>query len=186
MKTSGWLGWAVGVLVAGGVAWGSGADPVAQARAAAGELGRTLKARLLAAMEQGGPEAGITVCAEVAEDLAREVSGRVGVEVRRTSDRARNPANQATDWRRTGLAALQAQLDGGVPSMQVAWTETTEQEVRVMLPIVTEPLCLTCHGAELAPGIATALQARYPDDRATGYAAGELRGAFTVRWPVDG
>jgi hypothetical protein len=51
-----------------------------------------------------------------------------------------------------------------------------------MKPIVTAPLCLTCHGETLAPGVAAAVESRYPQDRAVGFAAGDLRGAFHVSW----
>ena len=58
-----------------------------------------------------------------------------------------------------------------------------------MRPIVLAPQCLGCHGkvAELAPGVAAVLAQRYPGDLATGYAAGDLRGAFSVRvaLPLD-
>jgi hypothetical protein len=144
----------------------------------------TLKERLLAAMQEGGPAAGITVCADEAERLATETSARLGVAVRRTSDRARNPANDPNDWQARGLADLTRRLATGETGPSLVWMESDEQEVRVMLPIVTEPLCLTCHGVELAPGVQEALAQRYPDDQATGYAAGDLRGAFSVRWPV--
>ena len=42
------------------------------------------------------------------------------------------------------------------------------------------PLCLTCHGAALSPDVEAALAESYPEDHATGYSAGDLRGAFVV------
>ncbi|MBZ0088891.1 MAG: DUF2309 domain-containing protein, partial [Thermoanaerobaculia bacterium] len=46
--------------------------------------------------------------------------------------------------------------------------------------------CGACHGqpGELAPGVAEVLARRYPGDTATGYTAGDLRGAISVRVPL--
>ena len=51
-------------------------------------------------------------------------------------------------------------------------------------PIVTQPLCLACHGSSLAPEIAERLAADYPDDRATGFEVGDLRGVFWAEFPA--
>ena len=49
------------------------------------------------------------------------------------------------------------------------------------------PPCLKCHGApdQLGPGVAAAVQAEYPYDQAMGYAKGDIRGAWTVKIPLD-
>jgi hypothetical protein len=43
-------------------------------------------------------------------------------------------------------------------------------------------MCLACHGQTLAPGVAEVLAREYPRDAATGFSAGQLRGAFYVVW----
>jgi len=50
---------------------------------------------------------------------------------------------------------------------------------------VLQPLCATCHGMTLAPPVAEAVAARYPEDDATGFGVGELRGAFLIDWPAE-
>ena len=57
-------------------------------------------------------------------------------------------------------------------------------ERRYLRAIVMQPVCLACHGATLAPEIATAIARDSPQDAATGFETGQLRGAVTVRWPV--
>ena len=49
-------------------------------------------------------------------------------------------------------------------------------------PIVMQPLCLVCHGEILQPEIAARIAELYPDDRATGFKEGDLRGAFWVEF----
>ena len=48
------------------------------------------------------------------------------------------------------------------------------------------PQCLACHGPResQSPELRTALERDYPHDAATGYAVGELRGAFTLQRQV--
>ncbi|MDQ8208480.1 DUF3365 domain-containing protein [Coraliomargarita sp. SDUM461003] len=49
-------------------------------------------------------------------------------------------------------------------------------------PILLQTGCLACHGdpASIAPEVAQKIAQLYPADTATGFAVGELRGAFRV------
>jgi hypothetical protein len=47
------------------------------------------------------------------------------------------------------------------------------------IPTAAEP-CLMCHGSGLDPALKAEIERLYPDDQATGFKAGERRGAFTV------
>ena len=49
-------------------------------------------------------------------------------------------------------------------------------------PIVAQPLCLTCHGKAISEATRAALAERYPDDKATGFEKGDLRGLFWVEF----
>ncbi|MEX2498681.1 MAG: DUF3365 domain-containing protein [Wenzhouxiangellaceae bacterium] len=40
--------------------------------------------------------------------------------------------------------------------------------------------CVICHGESIAPELAETIKQLYPQDQATGFAPGELRGAFSV------
>jgi hypothetical protein len=50
-----------------------------------------------------------------------------------------------------------------------------------------DPTCLSCHGPvdTLDPELREALAQRFPDDEATGYQLGELRGAYVAELPGD-
>ena len=45
--------------------------------------------------------------------------------------------------------------------------------------------CLTCHGSSLAPDVAAQISDLYPQDRAVGFEAGDLRGVFWLEFPAD-
>jgi len=145
------------------------------------ELLKPFKQQLMGALQAGmqqGPAAAIDVCRLQAPEIAESLS-RDGVALGRTSHRLRNPANAGPAWATRELEAYLDKAEAGRPRT-VALGEGRTGYVE---PIVTQPLCLACHGANLAPEIEAALRTQYPQDRATGFEAGELRGIFWVSYP---
>jgi hypothetical protein len=158
---------------------------VLESRAAAQQFGGRLLGELTTALANSPVEA-IRVCSVRAPQIAAEEGARVGASVGRTALRVRNPGNVPVDWQQRGLESFAAELAAGRDAASLEFVETTAsggvRERRWMKPIVTAPMCLACHGEALAPRVAAAVAAQYPADRATGFAAGELRGAFYVVW----
>lgn len=134
---------------------------------------------LTAALAQG-PEHAIDVCRLRAPELAREASSE-SVRVGRTSHRLRNPANAPRDWVKPLLAAYVAEPAQKEP--RAVWLDAGE--VGYVEPIFMAPLCLTCHGAALAPAVEARIRERYPTDQATGFQAGEFRGLFWVELAAE-
>lgn len=159
------------------------APALARADAAATQFATALRARLQAAMREGGPVAAVGVCSTEAPAIATRVSAETGVRVGRASLRTRNPANVAPPWVATWL-----QQQGERSAEGVVGIRTTEGGVaRVLRPIAVEGVCVMCHGdpETLAPPLREALQARYPSDRATGYRVGDLRGALWAEATIE-
>lgn len=158
---------------------------VAGSRAAAARFGGRLMQELTTAMAVSPVEA-ISVCKERAPRIAREEGERLGADVGRTALRLRNPANTPSGWQRRTLESFAAAISAGADPATLEYTEVIEDsgatERRWMKPIVLAPMCVSCHGSALSPEIADAVAAAYPSDEATGFAAGELRGAFYVVW----
>ena len=138
-----------------------------------------LKAALQQSMASGGPVEAITVCSDVAPQLASEISRASGAKVRRTSWRFRNPGNAPDDWEAQALNHLEA------TGNQEYFELTPDGGARYLKAIPTGPGCLSCHGDTLAPAVADQLIEDYPHDRATGFSVGDLRGAFSVAWPAE-
>lgn len=156
---------------------------LAEDRALAKQLSTTLKSELSAAM-QVSPERAIEVCSERATAIAKTLGAREGVKVGRTALRVRNPENRPLDWQRDVLNdfARRARAGEKLETLEysAAGGEGDFAEHRYMKAIAMEPLCLTCHGPQLASPIKAAIAKRYPNDEATGFAVGELRGAVYV------
>ncbi|MGB5466345.1 MAG: DUF3365 domain-containing protein [Sedimenticolaceae bacterium] len=146
-----------------------------------GELGKGLKA--------GGPVAAIGICNTRAPALAMEHSQRSGWNVARTSLKLRNPDNAPDAWETKVLQQFEEQRARGEGPDALVYTEVVEEGdgkyFRFMKGIVMPPLekmpCLMCHGEEIDPSTAAAIDQLYPQDQARGYKAGQVRGAFTLK-----
>lgn len=163
---------------------GEASDQRTDARAAVGQFAAALKAELGAAMQSGGPLAAITVCHEKAPAIAAEVSHERGMTLSRVSARNRNPGNAPNTWQAEILAAFEQRKADGEAFDTLEWQAVAEtadgKEYRYMKAIPTAPLCLQCHGQAIAAPVADKLAEFYPEDRATGFAEGDIRGAFVV------
>lgn len=151
------------------------------AEQAARSLGLQLKTELQAAMGAGGPGGAIAVCQDRAPALAAAVSRETGFSVSRVSLKPRNPVmGPPNDWQREVLASFDRRQRAGESPASFTWHAVSGDEFRFMQAIPTGGVCLACHGSRISPEVSEALGARYPGDAATGYAAGEVRGAFVV------
>ncbi|MFW6049818.1 MAG: Tll0287-like domain-containing protein [Myxococcota bacterium] len=157
-----------------------------RARTGARTLGQTLKGRLLAAMEEGGAPRAMEVCADEAQQLARGAAERTGTTVGRSSLRLRNPDNAPPDWVRDWLVDQGERKADGVEGFARVESAEDGEVARVLVPIAVEGPCVSCHGPreELSPEVRALLDARYPEDEAVGYGAGDLRGALYAEAPV--
>ena len=162
---------------------------LARAKAAAMAFSGQLRGELQAAMAAGGPTAAVEACNERAPRIAEAVMAEHGVRLGRVAlpGRNRNPAQAADGWQLDTLRALQQAGDGGgAAGEQVAVMRDGLPDgvaLRMMRGIATEPPCLACHGKDVAEPVRTAIAERYPDDRATGFDVGDLRGALWVEVP---
>ena len=143
------------------------------------EYATLLQAALQESLASGGPVAAIGVCGELAPQIASDLSRQSGAKVRRTSQRFRNPGNAPDAWEARALEQLES-------------TNTSEifepdafGGARYAKAIPTAAVCLACHGETLSPAIEAELAASYPHDRARGFNAGDLRGAFSISWPAN-
>ena len=112
-----------------------------------------------------------------------------GADVSRTAIRLRNPANAPDDLERAVMQAFEAELSSAAPAAappEAIFESRSARgtERRYLRAIVMQPVCLACHGATLAPELATVIARVYPQDAATGFETGQLHGAVTVRWPA--
>ena len=164
-------------------------DWLARSRALADQLTAELKTELGAAMQSGGPVAAIEVCRTRAPSIAARLSSESGAVVGRTALRLRNPANAPDEVSRALLQRFATEMPGATPAPGASLPEGALElrtaggvERRYVRAIVLQAPCVTCHGKVLAPELREAIAAAYPQDAATGFDPGDLRGAVVVRW----
>ncbi len=163
------------------------ADDRARAEAAAKDLGQQLRAALVAKLEADGPVGAIDFCHDQAPTIAAGVAQKHAVRIGRTSKRTRSPVNAPAPWQQAVLQDFAAQAKAGTPPSQLRYASAEQSSagvaLRYMQGIGTEAPCLVCHGQTIAEPVARAIKDRYPDDTATGFVEGQLRGAFWVEVP---
>jgi hypothetical protein len=154
------------------------------ARTTSAEFQSELKAALEKALTDLGPVDAIAVCKDEAPRIAARLSAETRTSVARTGLRVRNPANAAQPWQRTVLEGFAVRLASGTRPEELEYFEVhADGSAHYLKAIVTQPLCLVCHGEAISPAVQKALAEHYPQDQATGFKSGELRGAFSVDWP---
>jgi hypothetical protein len=152
---------------------------------AATSLREGLTARLTAAMAEGGPVAAIDVCAVDALPLTDSIAAASpATAMKRISLRTRNPHNAPDEAERAALEWFEARAAAG--ERPASLVQRYGGDYRYYSPLRAAAPCLNCHGPleSLAPATRTALEARYPDDQATGYGEGDLRGLIRVTVPA--
>lgn len=161
-------------------------DPrIARSRELAMSLQQALAARLTATIASDGPIAAIEVCNTAAPEIAARISAEGEARVGRTSLKVRNARNAPDATARATLERFENDWARDKSAPPETFTTNTDGTARYMRAIPTQPLCVTCHGTSIAPDLAAAIAARYPNDAATGFAVGDLRGAFLIEWPVQ-
>ncbi|HSS85372.1 MAG TPA: DUF3365 domain-containing protein [Reyranella sp.] len=154
-------------------------------------LPKVVKAMQSAVKEQG-PVGAIAVCKEKAPQLLQEMRQQTGWDIRRVSLKTRNATTGTPDaWEARQLAEFNIRAANGAKpeALEVGEVVTDgdgKRSYRYLKALPVGEVCQTCHGPAdaLSGELKAALAKDYPHDRATGYVAGEVRGALSVRRPL--
>lgn len=158
------------------------------AEEASGVLMKALGGQLKAAMEAGGPVAAVQVCQQVAQPITKATSKDYeGYAVTRTALRVRNETNAPTAKDREVMERWEKNFnaDQGWPESELVRDD--QGGVVVYRPILTQDLCLKCHGdpATFGEDLKRLLAEHYPTDEAVGFVEGSLRGVFKVEFSSE-
>lgn len=132
-------------------------------------------------VQENGVVQAIEFCSEKALLLTDSLSVRHEVKIQRLSDKHRNPNNGLhlemdqkvwDEFRSNPRNNQQVFKDNGL----VIYYKTISMGM---------PACLKCHGdkeVDLEPQTRAYIQMKYPNDLATGYELGALRGMWKIEW----
>jgi hypothetical protein len=158
---------------------------IVEARQISSELADKVRGLLFKEIGKGGWASAVKVCSEMAQNMTREFNARTGHTVRRVSLRYRHPRNTPDQYERRKLEEFD--LLNKRKEMENEYSEVLDEGgqkyLRYMRPIVVLPLCINCHGPKenIPSDVKSILAEKYPEDRATGFLVGDLRGAISVK-----
>lgn len=141
------------------------------------ELGKNL----LSAIQSQGTLGAISFCNERAIPLTQEISKQLGYKLKRVSDKPRNPLNEANPEEKQIIELFKIQLKSGQPFKNI--TRENIELKQGFYPIVTNQMCLQCHGTigkDISATVYSKIQELYPKDKAIGYSENEIRGLWVV------
>jgi len=148
-----------------------------KARKIAGEITELRSVRAASLLESGDavtPDVFKQVCGPV-KKKAMEIAQREGVRIRHAAVKNRNPDHAASDEEKEFHRIFEKGLE------KELWNETVidgRKYSRYVSPVYVEPACLACHGEkDSRPAF---VREKYPQDKAFGFDAGDLRGVIEV------
>lgn len=148
------------------------------------------KSVLMKKIAEAGPAGAIQECSRVALEIARSKE-KSGWRVRRVSEKFRNIEDRPDEYEREVLNKFselkkENKLVSGFVHAEVV-EEGDRRYLRFMKPIIVQEFCLKCHGnaREIPEDVKKKLRELYPDDKATGYVSGDLRGAVSIKIPLN-
>ena len=161
-----------------------------EARGVASGIPPKLLSVLEEEIKKSGPEGAIGVCREKAPAMAKSASEKSGWAIRRVSLKNRNPKAVPDAWEEAVLKDFDKRTAAGEKPTGLEKGEVVmdgdKKMYRYMKALPTQDLCLQCHGTgdRVSPAVQAKLKELYPDDKAVGYHAAEIRGAITLKKPL--
>ena len=157
------------------------------------ELKTVLKSNLQKEMKAKGPVGAMQFCANHALELTDQVNQKMrkGTVIKRVSQKYRNPTNQpdSVDEKVFAYFKMIKEKKGEYPNdfiIRIRHKQNKNLEIyRYYEPLVMDKPCLACHGENLSEDVKKELAKLYPNDLATGYKMGELRGLISVEVHPD-
>jgi ABC-type phosphate transport system auxiliary subunit len=136
------------------------------------EFGKTLKAELKKGFQQS-PTKALKICNVEAPVIQNKVSSNK-IKVGRVSMKNRNPSNYPKDW----MLPLISDFQNNKIKKQYVVIKLKNDKHGLLKPIKTDSLCLNCHGENVREELKKEIIKLYPEDKAMGYKAGDIRGYF--------
>ena len=165
-------------------------EALMDARRVSNQLAEKVRGLLLQEIDKGGFSSAVRVCSELAQEMTLQFNAETGHHVRRISLKYRNPKNVADAYEQRKLEEFN--ILNQKEELSKEYSEIVEEQgkkyLRYLRPLIVAPVCVNCHGPKenIPQEVKTILAERYPDDRATGFLVGDVRGAVTVKILVTG
>lgn len=162
------------------------ADLLKKGQSIALQTKKVLGKNLMGAIAKGGSAHAVDFCKLKAISLTDSMGEKLDAKVKRVSDKNRNPNNAASSEELTFINKFkEAIAKNESPTDQLL---KISNGYRGFYPIMTNQMCLQCHGQvgrDVNKETLERIKAKYPADLAMGYKMNELRGIWVVDFQVD-
>jgi|SRR5690554_1318424 len=143
------------------------------------ELGKNLMGQI----QKNGVVAALDFCNVQAMPITDSMSVVHKAQIKRVSDKPRNPNNQANSIELNYIQTFKNQVAAGKEPTPIVTTTGNKSEF--YYPIVTNSMCLKCHGTpekEIESITLSNILKHYPNDKAIRYGENEVRGIWSVEF----
>ena len=183
----------LGVLLSFLVSWNQSEEKTIDTKKYEAELSKHaqdymmgLKSVLVSNMQKGGPLQAVNVCSDTAQQMSVLYSETMKVNVKRASFMNRNENNAPDEFQTKAIKMFEELRNAGNLTAESNLIESSKIDgkeiVKYAKPILIDAPCLNCHGSEsqINNEVAKVISEKYPNDKATGYKIGDLRGVISV------
>jgi len=152
---------------------------------------KELKGILIEQIQTGGVVQAVAVCSDTAQLLTNEFGVERGVFIKRVSIMNRNKNNYPDDFEKRALNRFELLKQNNELNNETEYaeiiTEGDYKYLRYLKPILVQAECLNCHGnqTDMMPEVNNLIVQEYPQDKATGYKVGDLRGAVSIKKSIE-
>jgi hypothetical protein len=141
----------------------------------------SLGQNLALAINESGSDGAVEFCNIQAIPIIDSMSVVLNAKIKRVSDKPRNSNSQASEVELAYINSWKVAKANGEKHPPLL--SELDGKMVGYYPIVTNQMCLQCHGApekEINTKTLSKIKKLYPTDKATGYTEGEIRGIFVV------
>lgn len=152
------------------------------AKSTKAQLGKNL----IGAIQSEGVIHALEFCNVRAMPLTDSMATVHNANIKRVSDRNRNPNNKASEKEKNYLQEFSQQIQEGKEPQPIV--EKNGNQAKFYYPIVTNDMCLKCHGEvgqEIQQETYNKILKFYPEDQAIGYDVNEVRGIWSIEFKTN-
>lgn len=142
---------------------------------------KVLGKNLMGTIQKKGTLEALQFCNQKAYPLTDSMSVKFKATIKRVSDKPRNPKNTA-NTKELAIINQYKKIVADKADVKPI-TEVVDGNTQFYYPIVTNTMCLQCHGKpkeQIQPATLHKLAELYPKDKAKGYDANQVRGIWSI------
>ncbi|MGG8498124.1 c-type heme family protein [Tenacibaculum sp. TC6] len=144
---------------------------------------KVLGKNLMGTIQKKGTLNALAFCNEKAYPLTDSMAIHFNASIKRVSDKPRNSNNAANTEEIEIINEYKKIIDNKEEVKPIV--KQTEEQVTFYYPIVTNSMCLQCHGnpkTQIQPEVLQKIAQLYPNDNAQGYDVNQVRGIWSIQF----